>query len=191
MGTNWVILPLLGERVFPLYWEGLDAQRAGMLGMSVLLGARGFGALIGPLTGGSWAGKDQKRMRWGVAIGFALICLGYTALGWAGVLAIAFPAVAIAHAGGSMVWVFSSSMLHFAAEDKYRGRVFSADYMFMTLTLSITGLIAGRLVDSGIPLARVATFTGLAALIPLALWVFLGWPAAARSTRQDGHDTAE
>lgn len=181
MGTNWVILPLLGERVYPIQWAGLDAKRAGMLGMSVLLGARGLGALIGPLTGGSWAGKDQRRMRLGVALGFSLICAGYTSLGFAGALWLAVPAVAMAHAGGSMVWVFSSSMLHFAAEDKYRGRVFSADYMFMTLTLSITGMMAGQAIDSGLPLARVALATGLAAILPLLLWLLVGWPATSRS----------
>lgn len=174
MGANWVILPTLGERVFPLHIGDVDAQRAGMLGMSALLGARGFGALIGPLTGGAWAGKDVLRMKIGVALGFCLIFLGYGSLGFAGTIFTAIPAVILAHAGGSMIWVFSSSMLHFMSSDEFRGRVFSADYMFMTLMLSITSWSAGVLVDSGMTVQRVATITGVIALLPLGLWLLFG-----------------
>lgn len=171
MGTNWVILPILGERVFPLHVGGVDAHKAGMLGMSALLGARGLGALLGPLTGGSWAGKNISRMRAGVAIGFTLILAGYTSLGFAGSIWLAVAAVALAHSGGSMIWLFSSSMLHFMTEDKFRGRVFSADYMFMTLTISITSMIAGTAIDGGVSLQAVCVATGLAALLPLSLWL--------------------
>lgn len=174
MGANWVILPTLGERVFPLYIGNVDAQRAGMLGMSMLLGARGLGALIGPLSGGAWAGKNIGRMKIGVAIGFALVFMGYTSLGYTTTIFSAIPAVVLAHAGGSMVWVFSSSMLHFMSNDEFRGRVFSADYMFMTLMLSISSWSAGVLVDGGITVQRVATFTGLVALLPLTLWFAFG-----------------
>jgi MFS family permease len=175
MGSNWVILPVLGEKVFPLEIGGMDAKRAGMLGMSALLGARGLGALIGPLTGGAWAGKNIQRMRAGVAIGFLLILTGYCSVGQAGSLLGAIPAVALAHAGGSMIWVFSSSMLHFLSEDKFRGRVFSADYMLMTLMLSVTSWTAGALIDGGMSVMTVATLTGLAALLPLGLWLTFGF----------------
>jgi len=37
MGAHWVILPIFGERIFPLQAGDLDSHRAGMLGMSVLL----------------------------------------------------------------------------------------------------------------------------------------------------------
>src|SRR4051794_38238842 len=47
LGSNLVLLPLLGERIFPLGLQGLDTRRAAMLGMSVLMGARGAGALLG------------------------------------------------------------------------------------------------------------------------------------------------
>lgn len=174
IGSNWVILPVLGEKVFPLTIPGMDAKQAGMLGMSALLGARGLGALIGPLTGGQWAGKDVGRMRIGVAIGFVAIFLGYVALGRAGSLGWAIPAVALAHAGASMIWVFSSSMLHFLSEDKFRGRVFSSDYMLLTLTLSLSAWVAGVLIDQGMTVQRVATLTGMVALIPLALWSVVG-----------------
>ena len=74
-----------------------------------------------------------------------------------------------------MIWVFSSSMLHFLSEDKFRGRVFSADYMLMTLMLSVTSWTAGALIDGGMSVMTVATLTGLAALLPLGLWLTFGF----------------
>ena len=37
MGTNWVILPLMGETLFPVQVAGMPAAEAGTLGMSLLL----------------------------------------------------------------------------------------------------------------------------------------------------------
>src|SRR5437588_11444342 len=50
MGTNWVIIPLMGERVFSVHLSGYNSKQAGTMGMSVLLAARGLGALIGGFT---------------------------------------------------------------------------------------------------------------------------------------------
>ena len=58
LGANNVLLPILGERVFPVKLAGLDHSRAALLGMSMLMGARGVGAIIGPLIGGRWAGEQ-------------------------------------------------------------------------------------------------------------------------------------
>jgi MFS family permease len=171
MGSNWVIIPLLGETVFPLSIGGLDARRAGMLGMSVMMGARGLGALIGPLSAGSWAGKDIGRMRHGVTIGFVLVAIGYMSLGYAPNAPLAALSLIVAHGGGSMVWLFSSSMIHFLSEDRFRGRVFSADYMFMTLMLSISSTFAGTAIDQGATVQQAAFWTGVCALAPLMVWL--------------------
>jgi len=36
--------------------HGLDPNSAGMLGMSVLMGCRGIGALLGPFIASTWTG---------------------------------------------------------------------------------------------------------------------------------------
>ena len=83
LGSNLVILPLLGERVFPLHLNGLDAARAAMMGMSVLMGARGLGALIGPILTVPWADGRESAMRLGILLGFLAIFAGYLRY-WAG-----------------------------------------------------------------------------------------------------------
>jgi len=70
MGANWVIFPIMGERVFPVHFGGIDASRGAVLGMSLLMGARGVGALIGPISATRWAGEYRSRMRVGILIGF-------------------------------------------------------------------------------------------------------------------------
>jgi MFS family permease len=170
MGTNWVILPILGERVFPVTLGQLDPQRAGMLGMSILMGARGVGALLGPLAGSYWAGHMEPRLRVGILTGFVAGALGYLGLGAAPSLWLAFSAVVLAHAGGSIIWVFSTTLLQTHTEDRFRGRVFSADYAFLVVTMSLVSYVAGVLIDLGLSVRFLAVLTGVFGIGPAIAW---------------------
>ena len=46
IGPSWVLFTVMGQKYFPVRWHNLDPQRGAMLGMSMLLGARGLGALF-------------------------------------------------------------------------------------------------------------------------------------------------
>src|SRR5437879_6335907 len=123
MGANWVIFPIMGERVFPVGSGSLGAARAAVLGMSMLMSARGVGALTGPLFATKWAGGRGSRMRRGILIAFIAGATGYMLFSVAPILALACAAVAMAHGGGSTVWVFSTTLLQRYSYDKFRGRV--------------------------------------------------------------------
>ncbi len=172
MGTNWVILPIFGERVFPVGLDRLDPQRAGMLGMSILMGARGVGALLGPLICSYWAGQREPRLRTGILLGFLAGAGGYLALGGAPSMVIAFSAVVLAHAGGSIIWVFSTTLLQTHAEDRFRGRVFSADYAFLVLTMSLVSYLSGFLIDWGLSVRTLAVLTGVFGIGPAIAWSY-------------------
>jgi len=172
MGTNWVILPIFGERVFPVGLNRLDPQRAGMLGMSLLMGARGVGALIGPLICSYWAGQREPRLRIGILLGFLAGAAGYVALGGAPSMLIAFLAVVLAHAGGSIIWVFSTNLLQIHTEDRFRGRVFSADYAFLVLTMSLVSYLSGFLIDWGLSVRTLAVLTGVFGIGPAIAWSY-------------------
>jgi predicted MFS family arabinose efflux permease len=173
-GANWVILPVLGERVFRVQLHGLNASQAGALGMSTLLASRGIGAVLGSFLGGNFAGTDRARLRWTILAGFAMTCVGYTTLGFAGSLLMAVSALVIAHAGGSACWTASTTLLQKQTEDRFRGRVFSAEFAFSMLTLSISSYAAGRAVDWGIDVRTVAVATGAVMLIPMGAWLLAG-----------------
>jgi len=187
MGTNWVILPIFGERIFPVGVDRLDPQRAGMLGMSLLMGARGVGALIGPLICSYWAGQREPRLRAGILLGFLAGAGGYLALGGAPSVLIAFLAVVLAHAGGSIIWVFSTTLLQSHAEDRFRGRVFSADYAFLVLTMSIVSYLSGILIDWGLSVRTLAVLTGVFGIGPAIAWFYALrlWKQPAQASAPD------
>jgi hypothetical protein len=172
LGSNLVILPLLGERVFPLYLNGLDAARAAMMGMSVLMGARGLGALIGPILTVPWAGQRESTMRLGILLGFLAIFAGYLVLGWSPYIWVACLALILSHGGGSTIWVFSTTLLQKNTEDRFRGRVFSADLGLNTLMVSLTSYLAGVFIDRGVPVRQYAMYTGVSLLVPACVWAF-------------------
>jgi hypothetical protein len=115
--------------------------------MSMLMGARGVGALLGPLAGGRWAQHRESRLRTGILVGFFVACAGYVSLGMCTSFAIALLSVMAAHAGTSTNWVFSSTLLQIHTEDRFRGRVFSADYGLCMLAISASSYLAGIALD--------------------------------------------
>jgi hypothetical protein len=169
LGANWIILPIYGERMFRV---GSNEESAGVLGMSMLMCSRGVGALIGPLFAGWWSGHNENRMRLGIMVAFGLAGAGYMLVAWAPLLWIACAAVALAHSGGSIAWVFSTTMLQKYTEDKFRGRVFSAEFAFMMGTLALVTFIGGTLVDAGLSVRVLAFAVGCTVLVPGVLWMF-------------------
>src|SRR5271154_7297154 len=81
IGPSWVIFTVLGAHEFAVHWRNVDAARGSMLGMSILLGGRGLGALVGPLVSARWAGRSDRRLQLGILFGYLTVALGYGALG--------------------------------------------------------------------------------------------------------------
>jgi hypothetical protein len=62
--------------------------------------------------------------------------------------------------------------LQLNTEDRFRGRVFSADLGFSMLTIAIGAYLCGLFLDWGVSAKVVATATGLVMLLPAALWAW-------------------
>jgi MFS family permease len=170
IGPSWVLFTVMGHQQFALRRPGLSLERAGMLGMSLLLGARGLGALIGPLISAPWAGHDQSRLQRGILLGYLATALGYALIGFAPSVWAACACIVLAHCGGATVWVFSTTLLQMGSEDRFRGRVFSADLGLCMLTIAIGAFLIGRLVDAGVPTRMLVSATGISMLVPAGLW---------------------
>jgi predicted MFS family arabinose efflux permease len=170
IGPSWVIFTVLGANEFAVHWHNVDGARDAMLGMSVLLGGRGLGALVGPLVFACWAGRSDRRLQLGIFFGYLVTAVGYGLLGFSRTVWIAGACAMLAHMGGSTVWVFSTTLLQLHTEDRFRGRVFSADLGFSMLTIAAGAFLCGRLLDAGVAARTIATWTGVVMLIPAALW---------------------
>ncbi|HYM10840.1 MAG TPA: MFS transporter, partial [Bryobacterales bacterium] len=140
VGGNLVLLPLLGEREF-------QVAGTGVLGMSTLMLFRGVGAGIGPVIGGWFAGASEARMRRSVLAGFVTLGAFYVLLSRAPSLALASACLVAAHAGGSVIWVFSTTLLQLSTEDRFRGRIFAADFSFNMLSAALSAYLMGVALD--------------------------------------------
>jgi len=172
IGPSWVIFTVMGAREFAVHGRGMDPAGAAVLGMSILLGGRGLGALVGPVVGARWAGNRDERLRLGILIGYLTIAVGYSLLGLSRTVWMAAACALFAHAGGSTVWVFSTTLLQVHTDDRFRGRVFSADLGFSMFTIAAGAYVCGRLLDWGVSTRTVATCTGMLMLVPALLWLW-------------------
>jgi MFS family permease len=170
IGPGWVLFTVMGQNEFAVRWHGMAPERGAFLGMSLLLGARGLGALLGPLLAAPWVGHWKHRLEVAIFWGYLGAAAGYTLLGVSGHLWQACLCVMLAHFGSSIVWVFSTTLLQMQSDDKFRGRVFAADLGLSMFTIAAGAYLAGRFVDWGFAARHVASVAGMLMLIPAALW---------------------
>jgi MFS family permease len=170
LGTSWILLPVMAERVFSVPISGISHARAALLGMSILMGARGLGALIGPLLASRWTGQRERSMRLGVLGGFVLGGVGYLLLSGAPNIGWACAVVVLAHSGTSTVWVFSTTLLHLNTEDRFLGRMFGADLAISMFVLAAASWLAGHAIDGGTSPRQVAVITGIIMFVPAVVW---------------------
>jgi len=168
LGASWVLFPVFGQRVLPM--PNLGWKDYALVGMSILLMARGIGSLIGPLIASQWAGIDQPRLRRGVLVGFVIAGTGYVLLGVSPTIWIAALVVLLAHAGNSVVWVFSTTLLQLNSDDRFRGRIFAADFGIAMAVVAVSASLAGRAIDHGVSPRTVASVVGAAMILPTLLW---------------------
>jgi len=170
VGPSWVIFTVMGVREFAVHWHGIDSARGAMIGMSILLGGRGVGALVGPLVAARWADRSDRRLHMGILLGYLVIACGYGFLGLSPTVWVAAACAMLAHAGGSTVWVFSTTLLQLHTEDRFRGRVFAADLAMCSLMFAVTAYLCGKGLDWGLSARAVASWTGLLMLVPAAVF---------------------
>lgn len=169
LGAHHVLLPLFGERVFPI-------SGTAVLSMSLLMAARGVGALAGPFAVMNWIGKAPGRRRFAILGGFLASALGYVALAASPNLWAAMASVILAHAGLSVIWVVQTLMVQLQTEDRFRGRVFSADFAALVIMLAFSTHVGGLASDAGAGPRAIALAVGILGLVPAAMWAFLAMP---------------
>jgi MFS family permease len=184
IGPSWVIFTVLGTHEFAVHWRGMDPARSAMLGMSILLGGRGIGALVGPMISARWAGREDHRLQLGILFGYLTIAIGYSCLGISRTVWMASACALLAHAGGSTVWVFSTTLIQLHSEDRFRGRVFAADLGFSMLTIAAGAYICGRFLDAGVAPRTVATWTGLLMIVPATVWALVTQTGRMRNAKE-------
>jgi MFS family permease len=136
---------------------GKEVFRAGAVGIGLLFAARGLGALFGPFMVRGFIRADEDRYR-SIAAAICLFGAGYAGLALAHSLVAGLAAIFVAHLGGGAAWQVSTYGLQRETEDAIRGRVFSADYGLLTLSMSISSICTGMAADRfGVVAATITT----------------------------------
>lgn len=152
---------------------GRQVFHAGSLGIGLLFAARGLGALLGPFLVRTIARTDDEQYR--AIIGCVLLFGGgYSALALSPTLAFGLIAIFFAHLGGGASWQISTYGLQRETPDSIRGRVFAADYGFVTLTMSVSSLLTGIAADQFGPVPATIV-TASAALLFAIVWGTSTW----------------
>ncbi|MDA1265162.1 MAG: hypothetical protein O2816_08815, partial [Planctomycetota bacterium] len=159
-GGFLVCLPLLAAERF----SSVGAAQA----IGWLYAARGVGTGIGPLLARRLGQSDREFAR-SIAVSFLIAAAGYTAAAFAPNLVLACLCVALAHTGGSTIWVFSTVLWQRRVEDAYRGRVHTLEFLGLTLSFVAWGFVSGLVFDVGgsVATALLVTAAGAAAAGPL------------------------
>lgn len=153
---------------------GRDVFHAGPRGIGLLFAARGLGALFGPfLLRGAMRNDDDAQYR---AIAFCVFAFaaGYAALALSTTLALGLLAILFAHLGGGAAWQISTYGLQREVPDAIRGRIFSADYGFVTLTMAVSGLASGIASDRFGPTAATIGTASVCLLFGV-VWAATTW----------------
>ena len=183
-GGILTLLPVFGEKIFPVGGKGAT-------GIGVLYAARGIGTAIGPFVARRLSGETNRRMQNTIGISFLIGGLFYVAFGRATNFFLALALLALAHMGGSVLWVYSTVLLQSTVEDEFRGRVFATELALLTLALAASNYVTGELLDRfGYSPRAVTVGIGILFLLPGVVWFATErWWNNERRTR--GVDSAE
>jgi len=169
-GGILTLLPVFGEKVFRLSLHGAVGGAA--LGMAALYAARGIGTALGPVLTRRFYSETRPQMQRAIGVSFLVGGVFYCLFGGAQSFTLALVWLAVAHAGGSVLWVFSTVLLQSSVEDEFRGRVFAAELMLLTLALAASNYATGEALDRfGVSPRAAAVATGLLFLLPGLLWL--------------------
>lgn len=164
-GGVLLLLTIYGKEIFPV---GSD----GSASIGLLYAARGIGALIGPLVARRITSNSPRLMRRTISIAFFVSAIFYLLFATSPSLVVAMMCVVGAHAGGSIQWVFSTTLLQMTVPNRFLGRVFALELGMVTLTMSVSTYFTGWGLDhAGLSARTLAVILGGAFLIPGLLWL--------------------
>ena len=112
-------------------------------GIGLLLAARGAGIVIGPFVARRVARADIGRVLTVCGLSALLNGTMYFFVPLAPSLFLVGVLVFCAHLGGGTQWTLSSYGLQISTPDELRGRIFATDLALVTLTMTISLIVAG------------------------------------------------
>ena len=163
-GGIMTLIPLMASQV-------ISKPSMLSLGIGILYSARGLGAALGPLLVKRFFGETATVLHWSIAASFFLKAIAYLFISNSESLWTLSFGVAAATLCGSIIWVFSSALIHLSTPDHYLGRVFSFELAVMTLVMGVSNWGVGFAVDGlGLTSNQVALWMAFLVMLPGLFW---------------------
>ena len=166
-GGVLLLLTIFGRTIFPM-------GRDGSASIGLFYAARGTGALLGPMIARWITSGSPRTMRRSISAAFFISAAFYLLFSGSPGFVPALLFVIGAHSGGSVQWVFSTTLLQLAVPNRFLGRVFALEMGLLTLAMSVSTYATGWGLDhAGLNPRQMAAVLGLAFLVPGATWLIL------------------
>jgi len=135
--------------LIPLYANRMFASASAIsMAIGVMYSARGLGAALGPILVKKVFGDSTRVLQIAILCSFFLGALSYFLFAQSHSLWWACLSIALATFFGSIIWVFSSALIHLEADSRFLGRVFSTEMALLTLVMALSNWSAGFAMDT-------------------------------------------
>jgi len=163
-GGFMTIIPLFAHKI-------LSSPSSVSMAIGIMYSVRGLGAAMGPVLVKLIFGESRKVLQGAVLAGYFMTSIFFFLLAESKSLWTACLSLGMATLCGSIIWVFSSAMIHQQAKEKFLGRVFSLDWALLTLVMAGSNWCVGYAIDQmGLTPNEAARWIGVALILPGVLW---------------------
>ncbi len=162
----------------------VQVLHAGDAGVGTMYTARGVGALLGPLMAQWVCGNQARAMVRTAAMGLLICGAFYMLFAVSPTLWVGAAMICLAHLGGGILWVLSTTLLQRITSDRVLGRISSLDMGGITLTMSVSTLLCGWGLETigpravGIAAGASLVICGVAWMVAYLWW----WPLSLGRT---------
>ncbi len=149
-------------------------------GVGILFAARGLGTGLGPIFARY---VFKNRQVWPFLLGSLVsVCgLAYVAIGRLAWTPWIVAIVVFGHAASAINWVLSTVLLQERSDDEWRGRMFSTDFLLMTMVNGFSTLAASLMLEyTDITLRQGIQIFATLQVLSGIIWVMLMMPSERR-----------
>ena len=142
------------------------------MGVGVMYSCRGIGAAIGPILIKRWFGESAKTLQKAIVAAFFLGSLALWTFSFTTNLWTAALCIGLSGMFGSIVWVFSSALIHLEADKQFLGRIFGTEMALLTLVMGVSNGLVGFAIDSlYMTIQSVVILMSGLYIVPGILWI--------------------
>lgn len=171
LAKGWIEVSL-GALVYLLILVSDDILMMGSVGLGLLYASRGIGTAIGPIVIRRFFPDDKVWIK-ALGICMSLVGVGYFFMGFTDSLWVMMGLVLFAHAGSGANWISSTVLIQKRTPDDFRGRVFSTEWLLLTLTESVSVMLAAVLLHYKIlTISQSLIFFGGLLIVVGVLWYY-------------------